>query len=130
MTILVIKASTNIVTKVRRVKHALRAVAGGALVLGLLSPAAAEDPTALLLGMEAAYARVERYTARFVRQEVVEGVLRPREEALLKWESQGSCTSGGSRARRPGARSSSSPGAMTTACWCASPGSSRASRRS
>jgi len=89
MTTLVTQISTNIVTKVRRVKHALRAVAGGALVLGLLGPAAAEDPTALLLGMEAAYARVERYTARFVRQEVVEGVLRPREEALLKWERPG-----------------------------------------
>ena len=39
--------------------------------------------------MEAAYARVERYTARFVRQEVVGGVPRPREEALLKWRRPG-----------------------------------------
>jgi uncharacterized protein DUF1571 len=61
----------------------------GAVVLGLASPAAGEDPAALLLGMEAAYARVERYTALFVRQEVVGGVPRPREEALLKWERPG-----------------------------------------
>ena len=55
----------------------------GAVALGLAAPAAGEDPAALLLGMEAAYARVERYTALFVRQEAVGGVPRPREEALL-----------------------------------------------
>jgi hypothetical protein len=59
------------------------------LVLGPAAPAAGEDPAALLLGMAAAYARVERYTALFVRQEVVGGVARPREEALLKWERPG-----------------------------------------
>ena len=55
----------------------------GAVALGLAAPAAGEDPAALPLGVEAAYARVERYTALFVRQEVVGGVPRPREEALL-----------------------------------------------
>jgi hypothetical protein len=61
----------------------------GAVVLGMASPAAGDDPTQLLLGMEAAYARVERYTALFVRQEVVSGVARPREEALVKWKRPG-----------------------------------------
>ncbi|PYN56339.1 MAG: hypothetical protein DMD92_15910 [Candidatus Rokuibacteriota bacterium] len=50
----------------------------GAVALGLAAPAAGEDPAGLLLGLEAAYARVERYTALFVRQEVVGGVPRPR----------------------------------------------------
>lgn len=60
------------------------------LVLGLASPVAAgEDLARLLFEMEAAYARVEGYTARFVRQEVVDGVLRPREEALLKFQRPG-----------------------------------------
>lgn len=74
---------------VTRVKNLLRAVAGGLLVLGLPCSAAAEDPAVLLRGMEAAYARVEGYTALFVRQEVVEGVLRPKEEARLKWKRPG-----------------------------------------
>src|SRR5206468_2663669 len=39
--------------------------------------------------MVAAYARVQSYTARFVRQEVVDGTLRPREEALLKFQRPG-----------------------------------------
>jgi len=60
-----------------------------AVALGLAAPAAGEGPAALLLGMEAAYARVEGYTALFVRQEVVGGVPRPREEALLKWRRPG-----------------------------------------
>lgn len=64
--------------------------AATALVLPLVSPARAdEDPARLLFDMEAAYARVEGYTARFVRQEVVEGALRPREEALLKFQRPG-----------------------------------------
>lgn len=65
------------------------AVAAG-LVLTLVSPAVAgEDLPPLLSGMEAAYARVQGYTARFVRQEVVQGILRPREEALLKFQRPG-----------------------------------------
>ena len=60
------------------------------LVLALRSPAAAgEDPAPLLFGLETAYARVQSYTARFVRQEVVGGALRPREEALLKFQRPG-----------------------------------------
>jgi hypothetical protein len=62
-----------------------------ALVL-TLAPAVsvrAAEPLALLEPMATAYARVQRYTARFVRQEVVDGALRPREEALLKWERPG-----------------------------------------
>lgn len=61
-----------------------------ALVLGLVSPAvAAGDLVALLLGMETAYDRVRDYTARFSRQEWVGGTLRPREEALLKFQRPG-----------------------------------------
>jgi len=47
------------------------------------------EPRALLEAMQRAFGRVETYTARFVRQEVVEGELRPREEALLKWQRPG-----------------------------------------
>ncbi len=47
---------------------------------------AAEDPEKLLAGMEAAYAMVSDYTARFERQERVGGELRPREEILLKFQ--------------------------------------------
>lgn len=69
---------------------ASRATAAAALVLALVSPAAAaEDLARLLFDMEAAYARVQSYTARFVRQEVVGGALRPREEALLKFQRPG-----------------------------------------
>ena len=61
-----------------------------ALALGLAVPAAAaEDPASLLLGMEAAYAGVTEYTARFSRQEWVGGALRPREEAFLKFQRPG-----------------------------------------
>ena len=60
------------------------------LVLTLGSPAAAgEDPASLVFGLETAYARVQSYTARFVRQEVVGGALRPRGEALLKFQRPG-----------------------------------------
>ena len=63
---------------------------GLSLLPGLVSPAAAgAEPAALLFGMEPAYARVHSYTARFVRQEVVDRALRPREEALLKFERPG-----------------------------------------
>lgn len=65
-------------------------MAAVALVLGLAAPgAAAEEPAALLLAMESAYARVSDYTATFSRQEWVGGVLRPREEALLKFKRPG-----------------------------------------
>ena len=69
----------------------IRAIGLGlSLLLTTVSPAAAgEDPAALLFGMEPAYARVHSYTARFVRQEVVDGALRPREEALLKFRRPG-----------------------------------------
>ena len=61
------------------------------LVLALLLPGpavGAADPAAVavLEAMEPAYARVSAYTARFIRQEVVGGRLRPREEALLKFQ--------------------------------------------
>jgi hypothetical protein len=59
------------------------------VVLAPASLARAADPLALLEPMEAAYARVQSYTARFVRQEVVDGTLRPREEALLKFQRPG-----------------------------------------
>jgi hypothetical protein len=61
-----------------------------ALAFGLASPAGAtDDLVALLLGMEAAYARVTDYTARFMRRERVGGTLRPREEVLLKFQRPG-----------------------------------------
>jgi outer membrane lipoprotein-sorting protein len=67
-----------------------RATAALFLVLALGSPAGAgEDPAERLFGLETAYARVQSYTARFVRQEVVDGVLRPSEEALLKFQRPG-----------------------------------------
>src|SRR3989442_14793793 len=84
MTIMVTKAVTNIVTRVIGVKPATRVVVGTVLVLGLLSRAAGEEPAQVLFGMEAAYARAHGYTARFVRQEVVDGELRPPEEAPPK----------------------------------------------
>ena len=62
-----------------------------ALLLALLAPERAgggadASALALLEAMEPAYARVSAYTARFIRQEVVGGRLRPREEALLKFQ--------------------------------------------
>jgi hypothetical protein len=62
-----------------------------ALVLALLAPPRAAggadaSVVALLEAMEPAYARVSAYTARFIRQELVGGRLRPREEALLKFQ--------------------------------------------
>ena len=45
-----------------------------------------EDLASLLLGMEAAYAKVTDYTARFTRQEWLNGGLQPREEMLLKFQ--------------------------------------------
>jgi hypothetical protein len=62
-----------------------------ALALALLVPGRAvggadASAVAILEAMEPAYARVSAYTARFIRQEVVGGRLRPREEALLKFQ--------------------------------------------
>ena len=65
----------------------------GAVLLagGLVAPAAAVDQSlvTLVLGAAPAYARVERYTARFVRQEHVDGTLRPREEVIVKFQRPG-----------------------------------------
>ncbi len=81
---------TSIVTRIQVVKSFSPAGAVAALVLALVSPAAAgDDPAPLLSGMEAAYVRVQGYTARFVRQEVVQGTQRAREEALLKFQRPG-----------------------------------------
>src|SRR5437899_11361393 len=81
---------TNIVTSSGLRKSLIRATTAMLLVLGIASRAAAGDePDRFLFGMEAAYARVEGYTARFVRQEVVDGALRPREEAILKFRRPG-----------------------------------------
>src|SRR2546430_17739440 len=81
---------TNIVTSSGRRKSLSRATTVMLLVLGIASRAAAGDePARLLLGMETAYARVHGDPARFVRQEVVDGELRPREEALLKFRRPG-----------------------------------------
>jgi outer membrane lipoprotein-sorting protein len=78
---------TSIVTSMGLRKNLARAALMIVVVLGGVSRGAAgDDPAQLLFGMEAAYARVESYTARFVRQEVVEGTLRPREEALLTFQ--------------------------------------------
>jgi hypothetical protein len=62
-----------------------------AVSLALASPAravAAADAAAvaILEAMEPAYGRVSAYTARFIRQELVGDRLRPREEALLKFQ--------------------------------------------
>lgn len=59
------------------------------LTVTSVAPSVAQDVPAHLSNMEAAYARVQSYTARFVRQEVVDGRLRPREEALLKFQRPG-----------------------------------------
>ena len=61
----------------------------GLLVLALAAPAWGAEPgdaARMLFAMEAAYAGVESYTARFARQEVVASALRPREEALVKFQ--------------------------------------------
>jgi len=52
-------------------------------------PMAAQDLSALVVAMEGAYARVNDYTVRFTRQERVAGTLRPREEAVLKFQRPG-----------------------------------------
>src|SRR5438874_9229721 len=78
---------TSIVTNAGLRKNLARAALAIVLVLGGVSRAAAGDePAQLLFAMETAYARVGSYTARFVRQEVVDGALRAREEAFLKFQ--------------------------------------------
>jgi hypothetical protein len=61
------------------------------LVIGLLAPDRVSGGTdaralAMVEAMEPAYGRVVAYTARFFRQEMIGGRLRPREEALLKFQ--------------------------------------------
>jgi len=56
-----------------------------ALLAGWPASGAAEPP-AILERMERAWARVSDYVARFERQEVLGGALRPPEEALLKYQ--------------------------------------------
>ena len=70
------------------IRH-LKPIVVAVLMLMPGAPASAQDPLSLLFGMEAAYARVTSYTARFVRQELVRDILRPREEALLKYQRPG-----------------------------------------
>jgi hypothetical protein len=53
---------------------------------GQAMAAADAGAVASLEAMEPAYARVTAYTARFIRQELVGDRLRPREEALLKFQ--------------------------------------------
>src|SRR5438876_8959894 len=77
---------TNIVTSSGLRKSWSRPTTAMLLVLGIASRAAAGDePARLLLGMEPAYARVHGYTPRFVRQEVVDSELQPREQTPLKF---------------------------------------------
>src|SRR2546425_12260017 len=71
------------------IKTSISAVSGLLAALWLTSSAVGQEPLARLSDMEAAYARVQSYTARFVRQEVVDGTRRPREEALLKFQRPG-----------------------------------------
>jgi hypothetical protein len=61
------------------------------LVLALLLPGRAmagadAGAVAILEAMEPAYTQISAYTARFIRQELVGGHLRPREAALLKFQ--------------------------------------------
>jgi uncharacterized protein DUF1571 len=67
---------------------AVLVVATLALTLGQASLASA-DARSLLLGLESAYAPVRSYTARFVKQERLADTLRPREEAVLKFQRPG-----------------------------------------
>src|SRR3989454_4359066 len=122
---------TNIVTSSGRRKRLRRATTAMLLVLGTASRAAAGDePARLLLGMEAAYARVQGYTARFVRQEVVDGELRPREEALLKFRRPGLIYLRWVAGPPVGRQILFVPGKNHDRMLSASPGSSRAWRRS
>src|SRR5712692_5185394 len=81
-------AMTIIVTRV--IRNPIPTITLALVAVGLVTAAAAgEVPASPLFGMGPAYASVQSYTARFVRQEVVNGSLRPREEALLKFQRPG-----------------------------------------
>ena len=69
----------------------MRGLAACGLALAFVTPAGAVDDSlaALVLGAAPAYARVDRYTAQFLRQEEVDGALRPREEVLVKFQRPG-----------------------------------------
>ncbi len=67
----------------------MRLAVASALVLALAAGADALDPGEFVAGMRERYAGVASYVARFVRQEQVDGILRPREEALLKFQRPG-----------------------------------------
>lgn len=62
-----------------------------AILISMVAPTVTEalDTGAVLDRMEANYATVQSYTARFIREERVGDVLRPREEALLKFQRPG-----------------------------------------
>ena len=62
------------------------ALAASLLIAGRAGAAADPGAVAMLEAMEPAYATVSGYTARFIRQEVIDGRLRPREEAMLKFQ--------------------------------------------
>jgi hypothetical protein len=70
--------------------RALGAVVLVAAALGPVRVDAADPLATLLADMEGAYTRVTGYTALLVRQERVGARLRPREEALLKFQRPGS----------------------------------------
>ncbi len=67
----------------------MRPLALVVLALSVASPASAGETEAVLARMEAAYAAVQSYTARFIREERIGDVLRPREEALVKFQRPG-----------------------------------------
>ena len=67
----------------------MKAVLVALFVLTLTASVAADDPADVLRAMKQRYGVVTTYTARFVRQERVAGVLRPREEAMLKFQRPG-----------------------------------------
>lgn len=79
-----------------RARASLIATIAAVLVVAGIVPAHAAAPpdasrelSALLASMEAAYAGVADYTARFVRREVVAGHQRAAEEAVLKFQRPG-----------------------------------------
>jgi hypothetical protein len=76
----------------RRARRALIAPVAALLVVaggGAAPPDASRELSVLLASMEAAYAGVSDYTARFIRREVVAGHQRSAEEALLKFQRPG-----------------------------------------
>src|SRR5262245_35501763 len=67
----------------------MRARRAAALTVALVGAATAQDGGDVWRQMTERYAAVETYRARVIRQERVAGVLRPREEALLKFQKPG-----------------------------------------